>query len=78
MCQLLITLVFVAMATLHQPTRLYIKQHSGLSIIAIIVTFGTLIALACCEDLRRKSPTNYILLFVFTVAESFMLSVTVT
>lgn len=78
MCQLLITLAFVGTATLHMPTKLYILQHPGLSIIAIIITIGTLIALACCEDLRRKSPTNYILLFIFTLAESFLLSVCVS
>lgn len=78
MCQLLITLIFVAMATLHEPTKIYIRQNSGLAIIAIIITFGTLIALACCEDLRRKSPTNFILLFVFTLAESFLLAVSVS
>lgn len=78
MCQLLITLTFVAMATLHDATRAYVKSHPGLSIIAIIITFGTLIALACCENLRRKSPTNFILLFVFTLAESFLLAVSVS
>lgn len=78
MVQLLITLIFVAMATLHAPTKLYIREHPGLSLIAIVVTFGTLIALACCEDLRRKSPTNFILLFVFTFAESFLLAVSVS
>jgi len=78
MCQLLVTLIFVAMATLHDATRLYVKSHPGLSIIAIIITFGTLIALACCEDLRRKSPTNFILLAVFTLAESFLLAVSVS
>lgn len=78
MCQLLITLSFVALATLHYPTRIYVKSHPGLSLIAIVVTFGTLIALACCEDARRKTPTNYILLFVFTLAESFLLAVTVS
>lgn len=78
MCQLLITLVCVAIATIHIPTKNYIKTHPGLSLIAIVITFGTLIALACCENLRRKTPANFILLFVFTVAESFLLSVTVT
>lgn len=78
MCQLLITLVFVAMAVLHQPTKMYLRSHPGFSIIAMIVTFGTLIALACCEDLRRKPPTNFILLFVFTIAESFLVAVTTT
>jgi len=78
LCQLLITLLFVAVATFHMGTKNYIKSHPGLSIIAIIITFGTLIALACCENLRRKSPTNFILLFIFTLAESFLLAVSVS
>ncbi|XP_050541093.1 protein lifeguard 1-like [Daktulosphaira vitifoliae] len=74
MCQLLMTLVFVAMAVLHQPTKEFMQKHGELFIIAMIATFGTLIALACCEDLRRKTPTNFILLFVFTLAESYMVA----
>lgn len=78
MLQLLITLVIVALATLHQPTKAFMLRNSGLGIIAIIITFGTLIALACCEDLRRKSPANFILLFLFTFGESFLLGITVS
>ncbi len=32
-----------------------------------------MIAMACCEGVRRKAPTNYIFLGVFTLAEGFML-----
>ncbi|VVC39511.1 Bax inhibitor 1-related [Cinara cedri] len=78
MCQLLITLLCVAVSTFHIPTKNYIASNPGLSLVAIIITFGTLIALACCEDLRRKAPTNFILLFVFTLAESFLVAVTTT
>jgi len=78
MCQLLVTLGFVSLGTFHEPTKLFIKSNPMLSILAIVVTFGTLIALACCENLRRKSPTNFILLFIFTIAESFLLAVTVS
>lgn len=78
MFQLLITLGFVSLGTFHEPTKLFIKSNPMLSILAIVVTFGTLIALACCENLRRNSPTNFILLFVFTIAESFLLAVTVS
>lgn len=77
MCQLLITLIFVTLAIFHDPTKIFIQKYTGLAFIAMIVTFGTLIALACCEDLRRKSPTNFILLFVFTFAESFLVAVSV-
>lgn len=66
------------MAVFHAPTKIYIASHPGLSLVAIIITFGTLIALACCENLRRKTPANFILLFVFTIAESFLVAVSVT
>lgn len=35
-----------------------------------------MIALACCESVRRNSPMNFIFLALFTVAESFMLGCT--
>ncbi|XP_060857753.1 protein lifeguard 1 [Metopolophium dirhodum] len=78
MCQLIITLIFVGMATLHDETRTYVKTHPWLTIIAFVITFAILIALACCENVRRKSPLNYILLFVFTLSKSFLLAVSVS
>lgn len=41
--------------------------------IAIIVLFVTLIAMACCEGVRRSFPTNFIFLGLFTLAQTFML-----
>uniref|UniRef100_G1Q1M5 Transmembrane BAX inhibitor motif containing 1 n=1 Tax=Myotis lucifugus TaxID=59463 RepID=G1Q1M5_MYOLU len=35
--------------------------------------FGVLIVLACCEDLRRQVPANYILLGLFTFLQGLML-----
>ncbi|CAI6376274.1 unnamed protein product [Macrosiphum euphorbiae] len=66
------------MATLHDETKIYLQAHPGLAIIALVITFGTLIALACCENVRRKSPLNIILLFVFTLSESFLIAVSVS
>lgn len=65
------------MAIHHDDTKNYVKIHPGLTIIALIITFGILITLTCCENVRRKSPINFILLFVFTFAESFLLAVSV-
>lgn len=79
MCQILLTLGLVTVTIFHEPTASYIRsQRSQLSTLAFIVAIGTLLALACCENVRRQSPANYILLFVFTVAQSFLLSVTVS
>lgn len=78
MCQLLMTLALVAVAIYHEPTQFYIRTHPWLSIIAMVLSFGILIALACCENVRRKSPMNFILLLVFTLTMSFLIAVTVS
>lgn len=43
--------------------------------ISLAVLLVTMISLACCEGVRRKSPLNLIVLGIFTLAESFMLGV---
>lgn len=75
MCQLLVTTIFIALTTFHQPTKMFMKGNMLLFILAIVVTFGVIIALACVEDLRRKSPGNFILLFIFTIAESITVAI---
>lgn len=35
----------------------------------------TLVAITCCTNLARRTPHNYIALFVFTIAESFLVGV---
>jgi len=75
MCQILITLLFVVVATTHASTKQFIQENYYLRIFAIVITFSVLIALACCDQYRRKKPLNYILLFVFTIAESFLVAV---
>jgi len=37
------------------------------------VMFACLISMACCESVRRKTPTNFIFLTVFTFCEGVML-----
>lgn len=76
MVQLSITLGFICLFVFHEPTKRWVQHQPMLAIIAIVVVFGAMIALACCGDLRRKAPMNYILLLVFTVAEAFLLGVT--
>ena len=43
----------------------------GLFFVALMVQC----AIFCCRDAARKVPMNYILLFIFTACESFLLSV---
>ena len=42
--------------------------------IAFVVSIATLIALICVTGLAAKSPINIILLSLFTLAESYMVS----
>ncbi|XP_044269084.1 protein lifeguard 1 isoform X1 [Tribolium madens] len=75
MVQLSISLGFIAWFLFHTPTRKFVQGHGELLIISLVIIFVTMIALACCGEVRRKSPMNYIFLFIFTLAESFVLAV---
>ena len=41
--------------------------------VAIGISFATIIPLACCKSISRSVPINYILLFIFTSCEAYML-----
>lgn len=46
--------------------------------VAFAVMLITMIAMACCTNVRRTSPMNFIFLFLFTLAQSFLLGVITT
>lgn len=73
-CQLLVTLVFVAALNLNEDIRHWMMHNPALLIVALIVSFATLIALMCVESLRRKTPLNFIMLGLFTVGESYLVA----
>ncbi|KAK9887029.1 hypothetical protein WA026_019954 [Henosepilachna vigintioctopunctata] len=75
MCQLAITLAFIGWFVYDDNTRHYVQHNSWLLIVAFVTIIVTIIALSCCGDLRRKAPTNFIFLAIFTVAESLVLAV---
>jgi len=71
--QLSVTLAIIALFVFHKQTNLWIKQHHSLIWVAFGVTLVTMIAMVCCESVRRTSPMNFIFLGIFTLAESFVL-----
>lgn len=75
MVQLSITLAFISWFVYHEPTKRFVYNNPWLLIVALVVVLVSMLTLACCGEVRRKSPTNYILLALFTLAESFMLGV---
>ncbi|XP_037887589.1 protein lifeguard 1-like isoform X2 [Glossina fuscipes] len=76
MGQLMVTFGFVALFTFHQPTKDFARHNPALFWVALAVLLVTMIAMACCEGVRRKTPMNFIFLGLFTLAESFLLGMT--
>ncbi|XP_046846013.1 protein lifeguard 1-like [Xenia sp. Carnegie-2017] len=73
MCQLMVTVAFIAFFLYCKPVQEFSEEHVGLFIAAAVMSFVLIIALACCENLRRKYPHNVILLSLFTLCEGFLL-----
>lgn len=67
------SLGFICLCVYHAGTKQFLKSHRELFWVALVVLFVTMIAMACCESVRRTPPTNFIFLGLFTVAQSFML-----
>ncbi|XP_053675916.1 protein lifeguard 1-like [Anopheles nili] len=74
--QLMITLGFITLFLYHRPTKLWVQNHPEMFWIALGVMVVTLISMACCGDVRRKAPMNFIFLTLFTLAQAFLLGVT--
>lgn len=70
--QLLVTLGFVCLMVLHDATRKFAHGHPELMIIPMVGTIVLICVIACCENARRSSPTNVILLGAFTLCESVL------
>lgn len=68
-----VSLGFICLCVFHGGTKQFVTSHRELFWVAVVLLFGTMIAMACCESVRRTSPTNFIMLGIFTVAQSFML-----
>ncbi|XP_034479294.1 protein lifeguard 1 isoform X2 [Drosophila innubila] len=75
MMQLLITFGFVCLFTFSKATQEWVQHNPALLWIALAVLIVTMICMACCEGVRRKTPLNFIFLFLFTLAESFLLGI---
>jgi FtsH-binding integral membrane protein len=73
---LTVTFSTVALFSLSPAVQAAIKATPAILGLALAAYLGTAIALTCCGDgPRRRYPTNYILLAVFTAATSIMVGV---
>jgi len=73
--QLFITTVFSAVIMFWPSGKLYVANSPWMLLVAFMSTFVLLIAL---HIKRRETPTNFILLMAFTVAEAYTIAVVVS
>ena len=73
--QLIITLSLVLLFTLDNNSKEWAARNSWLLIFTFTGSFSSLIALACCGNLRRQFPMNFICLGIFTLAQAFTLGI---
>lgn len=52
--------------------RLHHSMVFGLILLSLFLTIGTMCIFCCAPQLMRKSPQNYVILFLFTLAESIV------
>lgn len=76
--QLAITMAFISLFMYHAPARIWTMQNPWVGTIAFVTMFAVLIIMACCGEMRRKTPHNFIFLAMFTAAQGLMLGIVAT
>lgn len=71
--QLMVTALAVLAFSFVDSLGQWVRDNPGAYTLAWVLGLATLIALYCCESVRRSYPTNLIVLCVFTLVESYML-----
>lgn len=72
--QLIITTIFTYFSVYNNSFFRFQAVHTGLSGLAAFVLIATSLALGFSQTLSRKVPTNYVLLGLFTLSESYLVS----
>ncbi len=75
-CQMLISIFFVLCSVFITAFREFQTENVFLIIIAIFVEIFLFFLMICNPKICRKVPINYFILFVFTIAVSYILSFT--
>lgn len=70
--QLLVTFGIVCIFSFVGAVKAAVQNSPGILWAAFAVSFGMLIALACCPNTTQRSPTSYICLALFTLAEGYL------
>jgi FtsH-binding integral membrane protein len=66
--QLLVTVGFIGLFLYHEGVKTWTRENPAFLFASLGVYIVTILAMACCEGVRRKAPTNFIFLSIFTLA----------
>ena len=72
--QLLTTILFLLIKIKSIFLKKIILNHILISYLMILITIILPFIITCCNDIMNKVPQNYIILFLFTFAESYLIS----
>jgi len=75
LCQLVLTGAIIAVFMKVDPVRLYVRRNMWIFYAAMVATIVCIISMVCCTSVRRKAPTNFIFLGIFTACEGLLLGV---
>ncbi|CAL8108937.1 unnamed protein product [Calicophoron daubneyi] len=70
--QLLISSGFILLCVLTPGACVWIRKNPAYTLTSYGVFLPIYIVLTCCKKVRRKAPGNFVALFVFTMAFSYM------
>eukprot|EP00090_Calanus_glacialis_P026068 TRINITY_DN4088_c0_g1_i1.p1 TRINITY_DN4088_c0_g1~~TRINITY_DN4088_c0_g1_i1.p1 ORF type:complete len:319 (+),score=75.81 TRINITY_DN4088_c0_g1_i1:46-1002(+) len=73
MCQLVLTGAVIGTFMFVESVKTYVQRNMWVYYTSMGVMLVCLISMACCDSVRRKFPTNFIFLGVFTFCEGVML-----
>ena len=72
--QLLITTILCLIAMISKSFQSFMINNISLAYLMIFLTIILPIIIVCCRDTMSKVPINYIILLLFTFAESYLVS----
>jgi hypothetical protein len=68
-----VTTLFITLFLFVEPLQQFSARNPWLWGVCFVATLICVIALACCPSVRRAWPSNFIMLSIFTLCESFLL-----
>uniref|UniRef100_H0XL72 Uncharacterized protein n=1 Tax=Otolemur garnettii TaxID=30611 RepID=H0XL72_OTOGA len=73
--QLLVTVGIMSIFIFWDTLRVWVRKTRWILIVILVAYVVITIILACCGQLRRQVPANYILLGMFTILQGLMLGI---